>query len=123
MSTQVRTLSPACNMNQHQELVTELKKSAIEQKVGLFKRLAEDINKPSRQRRTVNLFSIEQHAADGETVVVPGKVLGEGDLTKKVTVVALSFSESAKEKINKSGKSLTLTEFMKQPTKKVRLLG
>lgn len=110
-------------MNQHQELVTELKKSAIEQKVGLFKRLAEDINKPSRQRRTVNLFSIEQHAADGETVVVPGKVLGEGDLTKKVTVVALSFSESAKEKINKSGKSLTLTEFMKQPTKKVRLLG
>ena len=111
-------------MNQHtQQLITELRKTAIEQETSLYKRLASDLAKPSRQRRTVNLFSIEKHAADGETVVIPGKVLGEGDLTKKVTVVALTFSETAKEKINKKGKTLTLHEFMQNPTKRVRILG
>jgi len=38
---------------------------------------------------------------EGETVVVPGKVLNVGELTKKVEVAAFSFSQSAEEKIKK----------------------
>ena len=37
----------------------------------------------------------------------PIKVLGDGDLTKKVNVSASSFSASAKEKIKKAGGSVT----------------
>ena len=37
----------------------------------------------------------------------PIKVLGDGDLTKKVNVSASSFSASAKEKIEKAGGSVT----------------
>ena len=39
------------------------------------------------------------HASDGDVIVVPGKVLGTGDLNRKVTVAAFSFSKSAVEKI------------------------
>jgi large subunit ribosomal protein L18e len=56
---------------------------------------------------------------------VPGKVLGEGDLTKKVTVVAFSFSDEARTKIAKSGKAMTITELLKSNPKaqKVKILG
>ncbi len=112
--------------NQHTELLIKaLRKTAIEQQVPLWKRVAEDLNKPSRQRRIVNIFKIDANASDGETVLVPGKVLGEGELTKKVNVVALSASDEAKAKINKSGSFLTISEFVKKHPKpsKVRLLG
>ncbi len=106
-------------------LIGELRKHAIEQDVGLWKRIAQDLEAPSRKRRIVNLFAIQANAIDGETVIVPGKVLGEGDLTKKVTVAAFSFSDEAKSKINKSGKALTITELIKANPKgaKVRILG
>ena len=36
------------------------------------------------------------------------KILGQGDLTKKLTIAAHKFSGSAREKIEKAGGSLTL---------------
>ena len=50
-------------------LVQELKKASIEQDVALWKRIAEDLECPSRQRRNVNVFKIESLARDGETLV------------------------------------------------------
>lgn len=40
----------------------------------------------------------------------PVKILGEGELTRKVTVSAHAFSASAKEKIEGAGGSVTVTE-------------
>ncbi len=51
----------------------------------------------------VNVGKIEKYAKEGETVIVPGKVLGDGELRKKVTVVAKGFSKKAREKIEKAG--------------------
>ena len=82
-------------------LIQELKKTAIEQKVPLWKRIAEELEASSKSRRIVNIFKIDANSVDGEIIIVPGKVLGEGDLTKKVTVAALSFSEQAVGKISK----------------------
>jgi large subunit ribosomal protein L18e len=112
--------------NNHTEaLIKELKKTSIEQKVPLWKRIAEDLEKPSRQQRIVNIFKLDANTQDGDVVIVPGKVLGEGDLTKKITVVAFSFSEEAKSKIGKAGKTLTITELIKSNPKasKVKILG
>jgi len=112
--------------NQHTEtLIQELKKASLEQQAPLWKRVAEDLEKPTRQRRIVNIFKIDAYAVDGDVVIVPGKVLGEGDLTKKVTVAAFSFSDEAKAKISKSGKTLTIAELVKANPKgqKVKLLG
>jgi len=64
----------------------------------------------------VNLRAIDARFEDGDTVDpaglvsrgliragMPVKVLGAGDLTKKVTVKAAAFSESAKQKIESAG--------------------
>lgn len=106
-------------------LIQELKRTAIAQDVALWKRVAEDLERPSRQRRSINLFKIDANAEDGDVVIVPGKVLGEGDLTKKVTVAAFSFSGQAAEKISKSGKAITIIELIKSNPKasKVKILG
>lgn len=112
--------------NQHTTaLIQTLKKTANESSIPLWKRIAEDLEKPTRQRRIVNIFKIDAYAEDGDTVIVPGKVLGEGDLTKKVTVVAFSFSDEARTKIAKSGKAMTITELLKSNPKaqKVKILG
>jgi len=43
-----------------------------------WKRIAEDLRRPTRERRTINVYKIEKFAQDGETIVVPGKVLSVG---------------------------------------------
>jgi len=74
----------------------------------------------------VNVYKIDKYARDGETILVPGKVLSVGNLNKKVDVAALTFSAEAKEKINQAqGRALSITELFKQNPdgKKVRILG
>lgn len=57
---------------------------------------------PKRKMVRVNLEELETQVKDGENVLVPGKVLGDGDLTKNVKIVAYSFSENAVEKLKKA---------------------
>ncbi|MCK5150786.1 MAG: uL15 family ribosomal protein, partial [Candidatus Thorarchaeota archaeon] len=54
---------------------------------------------------------------DGDVVVIPGKVLGSGNLPHKVTVAALNASASARSVIVGAGGSLiTINELLsKQP--------
>jgi large subunit ribosomal protein L18e len=111
---------------QTQGLVQELKKKSIEEKVAIWKRIATDLEKPTRQRRIVNLFSLDKNAKDNEVVVVPGKVLGTGNISKKITVAAYTISKSAEEKLKSSGSStMSIYELLeKNPKgKNVRILG
>lgn len=92
----------------------------------LWKRVLEDLNKPSRQRRMVNVYKINKYAQEGETVLVPGKVLSMGEITKKVQVAAVNFSSEARKKIEQAhGTVLTIQELIQQNPqgKKVRILG
>jgi len=65
-------------------------------------KVASMLSTPRRKFLALNLGDIEGLVKEGETVVVPGKVLSQGELTKKVKIVALKFSEIAKEKLLKS---------------------
>jgi len=56
---------------------------------------------PRRNKFVLNLDEINEKAKEGEKVIIPGKVLGQGELKKKIKVVALAFSKSAEEKLNK----------------------
>ncbi len=105
-------------------LIEELKNLA--RKSAFWKRVLHDIQKPTRQRRIVNLYKIDKFAKDGETIIVPGKVLSVGNLSKKVTVAAMNFSGDAKEKITSAqGKIMTIEELCKANPegKKVKILG
>lgn len=108
------------------ELIRTLKKKAIEDNVGLWKRIASDLEKPTRQRRIVNLSSLNKFAKDNELIIVPGKVLGDGQIDKKVSIAAFSFSDSAKEKLLASqSQIMTIEELIKKNPKAadVRIIG
>ena len=107
------------------ELLQLLKKTAIEKKAAVWKRVASDLEKPTRRRRIVNVYKIEKYAQDNDVLVVPGKVLGTGDLNKKVTVAAYNFSDEAYKKISEKGSAISIKELVeKNPAgKKIRLMG
>ncbi len=107
-------------------LISELRAQACAQKVLLWRRIADDLERPSRQRRHVNLYHIAKHCKENESIVVPGKVLGTGDIPHKVNVAAFTFSQSAREKIEKAdGECLTIRELLsKNPkAKDLRIIG
>ena len=60
------------------------------------------ISAPRRRRISINLDQINEESTAGETVIVPGKVLSQGELNKKIKLVALNFSEMAEEKLSKA---------------------
>ena len=97
-----------------------------EQEAKLWKRLARELSKSTRSRRRVNLSKIQRFAKDGETVLVPGKVLAAGILLKKVNVAAWSFSAEAEGKIKSAGgKTISIDTLVKENPKGtgVKIIG
>ena len=94
--------------------------------MAIWKRIALDLEKPTRQMRVVNLSKINRFCQANEAVIVPGKVLGTGELDRKITIAAYNFSKQAVEKIGKSqGTTYSIYEFMKKNPKgaKTRIIG
>ncbi|HLD97471.1 MAG TPA: 50S ribosomal protein L18e [Candidatus Nanoarchaeia archaeon] len=107
-------------------LIGELRKKAYADNIPLFERIAEDLEKSTRQRREVNLSKISRYAKKGELVVVPGKVLATGELNQSVTIAAWKFSVQALDKISKANaKAITFNDLMKNGVKgtQVRIIG
>jgi large subunit ribosomal protein L18e len=107
------------------QLISELKKLSIEQNVAFWKRIALELEKPTRRKRVVNISRINKFSNKDEVVIIPGKVLSAGELDHKVTVCAHTFSQEAEKKISEKGKIITLQELMKQNPKgqNIRILG
>lgn len=96
-------------------LINALRKISVKHNVGLWKRVAELVARPARQRATVNIGKINRHTSAGDIIVVPGKVLGSGNLSHKVTVAALNASTSARTVIVGAGGSLiSINELLSQ---------
>jgi large subunit ribosomal protein L18e len=78
-------------------------------------KVARILSGPRRKAISLNLEEINENSKDGETIIVPGKVLSQGEMDKKIKIVALSFSEKAKEKLLKSKiPSLSIIEEIKK---------
>jgi large subunit ribosomal protein L18e len=103
------------------KLIVELKIASIKNESKIWKRVATELEKPTRQRRHVNLQDINKNSNDGETVLIPGKVLATGELTKQIKVAAWQFSASATEKLKDT---ISISQLMKDNPKgsKIRLL-
>ncbi len=84
----------------NQELVETL--IAAKKKEGWLE-IAGIVSGSRRKRINLNLNEINKQVKKGEKIVVPGKVLSQGNIDKKIKIVALNFSEKAKEKLLKSG--------------------
>lgn len=64
-------------------------------------RVAGILSGPRKKFASQNLEDIEKASKEKEIIVVPGKVLSQGEIKKKVKIAALGFSEKAKEKLEK----------------------
>jgi large subunit ribosomal protein L18e len=95
------------------QLIRFLKKQSSEQGVGIWRDVAENLSKPSRQSVAVNLSSLNRNTEKNSTVVVPGKILASGTLDHAVTVAAFSASAKAKEKLGAAkAKFLSIEELV-----------
>ncbi len=100
------------------ELVQYLKVQSFLNEAKIWKDVAKRLSKPSRIRAEVNISKINRYAEENSTILVPGKVLGAGTVNVKVTVAAISFSESAKKAIeNAGGRCITIKELIKENPK------
>ena len=107
-------------------LIRDLKKKSQESQTELWRNLAERLTTSKRSRVAVNVSRLNRYTKEGETVAVPGKVLGAGKADHPLTVAAFAFSGVAKSKIqNTKGKCLSIRDLMKKnPTgKNVKLMG
>lgn len=83
-----------------------------QQDANIWKDVAENLGKVNRRRPEVNLSDIERVTEDGDTVVVPGKVLGSGALSKEVNVAAFKASKNAKSKIKENGEFMFIRDLL-----------
>jgi len=106
-------------------LISLLKNTSRENEVNIWRDIADRLEAPSKNYAEVNLSKISRYAANGETIIVPGKVLGTGILEMSVRVAALNFSESASDKIRKAqGECMSIEQLISANPKgsKVRIL-
>ncbi len=95
--------------------IRNLRKQYANTKSRIWLYAAELLSKPKRRRVSVNLNKINRLANDNDVILIPGKVLGDGRLNKKVTIIAFSFSKEAIEKIRSSGSNyITIEEALKK---------
>ena len=107
-------------------MASDLKKASTKNDAPIWRKLAEYALKPSIARRDINLNRIAQLTKDNDTVVFPGKVLGTGNISHKITLYSFSISDSAANKIiENGGKLISYSKLIEEnPTGKgVILLG
>ena len=117
----IRTANP-----ERVKLIRFLKKQSRDNKVKIWRDIAERLAKPRRKHIIVNVSRLNRYTEKKEIVAVPGKVLGAGEINHPVTVAALEFSERAREKIGAArGKCLRFSELTKKNPKgsKTRIVG
>jgi large subunit ribosomal protein L18e len=111
---------------QLQGLISALKEQSRKENAQIWRRVALDLEKPTRARRVVNLSRISRFTKENESIIVPGKLLGSGEISHKVTVAAYNISKQAEEKLQKSKCTYyTIFEFMKKNPqgKNTRVIG
>lgn len=92
-------------------MINDLKATERETGSAIWRDIALRLEKPRRNWAETNLSRLERYAADGDVIIVPGKVLAAGEISKKITVAAYSFSGPSKAAIKAAGgKTLTIME-------------
>ena len=103
-----------------------LRNALKKNKVPIWKAVIKELSRSRSNRREVNIGQLAHVTKDKEVVIVPGKILGSGEISHKLTVWCLNISEVATKKILESGgKILPLDSLIKKypDGKGVRIIG
>ena len=107
-------------------MVKDLKQASKKNEAAIWSKLADLALKPSSTKCTVNLTRINKITKENDVLFVPGKVLGTGNMSHKITLSSFSMSTTAANKIIQSGGNIMVYSDMikKYPTGKgVRIFG
>lgn len=107
-------------------VVWTLRKAFKKNKSSIWRTLEYEISKARSIRREVNVSRLSHVTKNGEVIVVPGKVLGSGEMDHQLIVCAFSISEMAAKKIiDVGGKVITLNELIDRypEGRGVRIIG
>jgi len=101
-------------------MVKDLKQASKKNEAPIWSKLADLALKPSSSKRTINLTRINRITKESDILFVPGKVLGTGNLSHKITLSSFSISTTAANKIIQSGGNImTYSDMIKKfPTGK-----
>lgn len=104
----------------------ELRRAAAANQAPIWGDVAEKLARARHQHPPVNVGHLDRLAEAKQTVVVPGKLLADGELSKALTVAAFHYSAEARSKIHAAGgQALSIHELLKAKPDGagVRLLG
>ena len=107
-------------------MVKDLKQASKKNEAAIWSKLADLALKPSSTKCTVNLTRINKITKENDVLFVPGKVLGTGNMSHKITLSSFSMSTTAANKIIQSGGNIMVYSDMikKFPTGKgVKIFG
>jgi large subunit ribosomal protein L18e len=76
----------------------------------IWRKISKKMSGPRRNNVEANLYRINKKTKENDVIVVPGKVLGIGDLDHKLTIACLDCSKPAKKKIENSGSKIISIE-------------
>lgn len=65
-------------------------------------KLAKMLSQSTRKHSSVNLEEIDKQTSMGDTVLVPGRVLSVGEITKKIKICSFGISKEALERLTKT---------------------
>lgn len=100
------------------ELIGNLKDKSYNEEVAIWKDVARRLKRSTRRQTEVNLSDINRVSQEAQTILVPGKVLANGQLDHKVNIAALNFSKTAQEKIEEAGgECIPISEIIEQNPK------
>ena len=100
------------------KLIRTLRKKSRENEARIWRDIADRLARSRQRRATVNVSHLNRHTEDGETVAVPGKVLGSGKMDHPIRVAAFAFSKQAESKILRAkGKCLSIQELAEENPK------
>ena len=103
-----------------------LRNALKKNKVPIWKAVIKELSRSRSNRREVNIGELAHVTKDKEVVIVPGKILGSGEISHKLTVWCFTISEVAIRKIlDAGGKILPLDSLIKKypDGKGVRIIG
>ena len=84
-------------------MIKDLKQASKKNEAPIWSKIADLALKSSSSKRTVNLTRINRITKENDVIFVPGKVLGTGNVSHKITLSSFSISTTARNKIIQSG--------------------
>jgi large subunit ribosomal protein L18e len=95
-------------------VIVELRRAARAHGAPIWASVADRLERARHQTTPVNVGHLDRLVDADGWVVVPGKLLAEGSLSKKITVAAFQYSAEARAKVHAAGGSaLSIHDLLK----------